>query len=68
MDLEQFIKAKRELERSLALAIQAEIEKFEQTTGRTPIFVDVEMEDVTQVGSAQRKFIVESVRTDIPLE
>jgi hypothetical protein len=68
MDLEQFIDAKRELERNLAAAIQSEIDKFAEATGRTPIFVDVDMEDVTEVGSAKRKFVVGVVRTDVPLE
>jgi hypothetical protein len=68
MDLEQFVKAKRELERNLGAAIQGEIDKFEEATGRTPIFVDVDMEDVTEVGRARRKFIVGAVRTDVPLE
>jgi hypothetical protein len=68
MDLEQFVEAKRELERNLGAAIQSEIDRFEEATGRTPIFVDVDMEDVTEVGSARRKFIVGVVRTDVPLD
>jgi hypothetical protein len=68
MDLEQFVEAKRELERNLGAAIQAEIDRFEEATGRTPIFIDVDMEDVTEVGAARRKFIVATVRTDVPLE
>jgi hypothetical protein len=68
MDLEQFVEAKRELERNLGAAIQSEIDRFEEITGRTPIFVDVDMEDVTEVGSARRKFIVGVVRTDVPLD
>jgi hypothetical protein len=68
MDLEQFVEAKRELERELARAIDAEIRKFEKATGRTPIFVDVDMEDVTELGSRQRRFAVGTVRTEIPLD
>jgi hypothetical protein len=68
MDLEQFVEAKRELERDLAAAIQAQIQKFEEATGRTPIFVDVDMEDVTELGNPRRKFVVGAVRTDVPLE
>jgi hypothetical protein len=68
MDLEQFVQAKRELERNLGAAIQTEIDRFEEATGRTPIFVDVDMEDVTEPGSTRRKFIVGAVRSDVPLE
>jgi hypothetical protein len=68
MDLEQFVEAKRNLERNLAAVIQQEIRKFEEATGRTPSYVDVDMEDDTQIGSTHRKFIVGAVRTDVPLE
>lgn len=68
MELEQFIAAKRDLEKSLAAAIQAELDKFEKATGRSPIYVDVDMIAITPDGSPRRKFIVESVRTDVPLE
>jgi hypothetical protein len=68
MDLEQFVEAKRGLEQQLADAIQSEIRKFEEATGRSPVFVDVDMEDVTEPGSPRRKFAVSAVRTDVPLE
>jgi hypothetical protein len=68
MDLEQFVQAKRELEQNLGAAIQTEIDKFEEATGRTPIFIDIEMEDATEVGNARRKFTVGAVRADVPLE
>jgi hypothetical protein len=76
MELEEFVAAKRELEQNLAAAIQAEINRFEATTGRTPIYVDVDMVAITgnAAGNAgtdlvpRRKFVVETVRTDIPLE
>ena len=68
MDLEQFVQVKRELERNLGAAIQTEIDKFEEATGRTPIFIDIEMEDATEVGNARRKFTVGAVRADVPLE
>lgn len=68
MELEQFVEAKRELERSLGAAIQSEIDRFEAETGRTPIFIDVDMEDVTEPGSTRRKFTVGTVHTDVPLE
>jgi hypothetical protein len=68
MDLEQFIEAKHELERNLGAAIQSEIDKFAEATGRTPIFIDVDMEEFTEGASARRKFVVGAVRTDVPLE
>ncbi|MEN3363108.1 MAG: hypothetical protein V7606_382 [Burkholderiales bacterium] len=68
MDLEQFVQAKRELEQNLGAAIQTEIDKFEEATGRTPIFIDIEMEDATEAGNARRKFTVGAVRADVPLE
>jgi hypothetical protein len=68
MDLDQFVAAKHELEQNLVAAIQAEINKFEEATGRTPIYLDVDMVGMTPEGSTQRKFIVESVRSEVPLE
>jgi hypothetical protein len=68
MELEQFIAAKRDLEQNLAAAIQAEVNKFEEATGRTPIYIDVDMVGIAPDGSPRRKFIIESVRTDVPLE
>jgi hypothetical protein len=68
MELEEFVAAKHALEQNLAAAIRAEILKFEEATGRTPIYIDVDMVGVTPEGSTQRKFIVESVRTEVPLE
>jgi hypothetical protein len=68
MDLEQFVEAKRELERNLAEAIQTEIRKFEEVTGKTPIYVDVEMVAIEHEGDQQRRFIVGSVRTEVALE
>jgi hypothetical protein len=68
MELEKFVEAKREMERNLGAAIQSEIDKFEAVTGRTPIFIDVDLEDVTSAGSTRRKFTVGTVRADVPLE
>jgi hypothetical protein len=68
MELEKFVDAKREMERNLGAAIQSEIDKFEAVTGRTPIFIDVDLEDVTAAGAKRRKFTVGTVRTDVPLE
>lgn len=68
MELEEFVAAKHALEQNLAAVIRAEILKFEEATGRTPIYIDVDMVGVTPEGSTQRKFIVESVRTEVPLE
>ncbi len=68
MDIEQFIEAKRVLERNVANAIQAEIDKFESATGRTPSYVDVEMIAVEMNTHPARRFMVGSVRSEIPLE
>ena len=68
MELEQFVAAKHELEKNLVAAIQAEINKFQDVTGRTPIYIDVDMISITPEGSKHRRFIVESVRTEVPLE
>ena len=68
MNIEQFIEAKRKLERDVANAIQAEIDKFESATGRTPSYVDVEMIAVELNGHPLRRFVVGSVRSEIPLE
>jgi hypothetical protein len=68
MDIEQFIEAKRTLERNVAGAIQAEIDKFESSTGRTPSYVDVEMIAVEMNAHPTRRFMVGSVRSEIPLD
>jgi hypothetical protein len=68
MELEQFITAKRDLEQNLAAAIQAELNKFEEATGRTPIYIDIDMVGIASDDNPRRKFIIESVRTDVPLD
>ncbi|HJV53162.1 MAG TPA: hypothetical protein VJ652_16970 [Noviherbaspirillum sp.] len=68
MNIEEFIEAKRALDQNIALSIQAEIDKFECATGRTPSYIDVEMIAIEKEGSPKRRFTVGTVRSEVPLE
>ena len=68
MDIEEFIEAKRTLDQNVAISVQAEIDKFERVTGRTPSYIDVEMIAIEKEGSPKRRFTVGAVRSEIPLD
>lgn len=71
MDLQQFVEAKRKLEWDLAVAIQAEVRKFEEATGQTPSGITVQMVPLVRalgLGAGDRKHLVGSVSVDTPLE
>lgn len=68
MDIEEFIEAKRALDQNVAIAVQAEIDKFEKATGRTPSYVDVEMIAIEKENSQKRRFTVGTVKTEVPLD
>lgn len=68
MDIEEFIAAKRTLDQNVAIAVQAEIDKFEKITGRTPSYIDVEMIALEKENDPKRRFTVGTVRTEVPLD
>ncbi|HJW56408.1 hypothetical protein [Noviherbaspirillum autotrophicum] len=68
MDIEEFIEAKRTLDQNVAISIQAEIDKFERATGRTPSYIDVEMIAIEKEGTPKRRFTVGTVRSEVPLD
>lgn len=68
MNIEEFIEAKRRMDQDIAIAVQAEIDKFEKATGRTPSYVDVEMIAIEREGNPKRRFTVGTVQTEVPLE
>lgn len=68
MTLKGFIKAKYDLERSLAAAIVAELRKFEEATGMSPRDVNVQMVERTFVGGPSRRYVLNSVVVEVEIK
>jgi hypothetical protein len=65
INLEQYVEAKRSLERDLAALIQEEINKFETITGQSPYRLSVNMVSLISLGDSKPKYLVASVDADV---
>jgi hypothetical protein len=68
MEINNFLKAKHEMEDELAIAIDHIIHKFQNLTGFTPSRISVDILDATLVGSPRKEYVVGKVHTTIDLE
>lgn len=68
MDLQEFIKEKRELELSIGRLVQAAIWQFEQKTGQSPTYVSISGVEKFSVDEMKPRYLISDVQVEVPIK
>jgi hypothetical protein len=68
MEINDFLKAKKDMEEEMAVALDKAMHKFQNLTGFVPSRIHVDIVEVTKFGSPRREWQIGKIDTTVDLE